>query len=168
MPPAKGRTDGAVLSAKDPVTLGRARAMRQDMTPAEQILWNCLRNKALGGFKFSRQVPIGKFIADFVCRSERLVIEVDGATHSEAHELKHDWQRSQWLRSRGYEIHRVWNQDVYENLAGVLDTVLLKLNTSPHPRLRRSLSPEGERGRSATSPFSPLGEKVAQAQRRAG
>ena len=60
----------------------RARGLRQDQTEAERKLWRRLRNRTLGGFKFVRQEPIVPYFADFVCRDEKLIVEVDGATHS--------------------------------------------------------------------------------------
>jgi very-short-patch-repair endonuclease len=108
--------------------LKHARSMRRTPTASENKLWLALRNRRLNGLKFSRQVPIGSFIADFVCRERMLIIEVDGATHGDAHEVKRDETRSEFLKSQGYRIHRVWSRDVYENLDGVRESILLLLN----------------------------------------
>ena len=107
--------------------LGFARSMRRDPTASEQRLWLALRNRQLNGHKFSRQVPIGPLIADFVCRDRMLIIEVDGATHRDQNEITRDEARSEFLKSHGYRIHRVWSSDVYENLGGVLESILLLL-----------------------------------------
>ena len=121
--------------------------MRHEPTRAEQILWNKLRNRTLSGFKFSRQVPIGRYIVDFVCRELKLIIEVDGATHSSPDELSHDDLRAAWLEGQGYSIQRIWNQDVYENLDGVLNSILMLLAAAPHPaRSRERPSPQRGEG----------------------
>lgn len=74
-----------------------ARELRRRQTPAEQLLWQLLRNRQLGGFKFRRQHPIGTFIADFFCDDARLIIEVDGAVHQEATQQQLDHQREEIL-----------------------------------------------------------------------
>jgi len=125
-------------------TLKLARQMRHEPVRAEKLLWDKLRNRTLSGYKFSRQVPIGIFIADFVCREHRLVIEVDGATHSEEHKVKRDERRELFITSQGYKIHRVWNQDIYDNMSGVLETILLILEQTPHPPCRAPSPQRGE------------------------
>lgn len=75
-----------------------------------------------------RQLPIGPYFADFACREAKLIIEVDGATHGEAHELAHDTERAEYLILDGWRVIRCWNQDVFENLDGVCETILLALN----------------------------------------
>jgi very-short-patch-repair endonuclease len=125
------------MTAKNPVTLSRARNLRISQTDAEKKLWGYLRNRTLQGFKFSRQVPIGIYIADFVCRERKLVIELDGATHGDAHEIRHDERRTAFLNAQGYRVHRVWNSEVFQNLSGVLDSILLALGDSPSPGASR-------------------------------
>ena len=105
----------------------RARELRQDQTEAERELWRLLRNRLLCGFKFVRQQPIGPYFADLVCREEKLVVEVDGATHSTDDERRRDGKREQFLRDRGYRVARFHNEDVYRNIEGVLDTILAAL-----------------------------------------
>jgi very-short-patch-repair endonuclease len=105
----------------------RARELRQDQTEAERRLWRRLRNRALGGFKFARQEPIGPHFADFVCREEKLVIEIDGATHSTDDERCGDAAREQVLHDRGYRVARFGNDEVYRNIEGVLETILAAL-----------------------------------------
>jgi very-short-patch-repair endonuclease len=90
---------------------------------AEVVLWTFLRRRALHGYKFRRQHPIGPYIADFACVSARLVIEVDGATHSTPEELAHDAKRTAFLEKAGWRILRVNNIDVFENMDGVWQTV---------------------------------------------
>ena len=103
----------------------RARSLRKGETVAEQKLWAALRNRGLGGLKFVRQLPIGPYFADFACRQMKLVVEVDGATHSEAHELAHDAKREAFMRQQGWLVLQCWNQDVFENILGVCDSILI-------------------------------------------
>ena len=105
----------------------RARALRADQPSAEAKLWSRLRGRRLGGFKFLRQAPIGPYFADFCCRELKLVVEVDGATHSTDAELARDARRNAFLHAQGYRVVRVLNAEVYENLDGVLETILAAL-----------------------------------------
>jgi len=114
-----------------------ARRLRREMTDAELKLWDELRKRQAGGYRFRRQHPIGRFIVDFVCLSHRLVIEVDGATHGSDEEIERDRIRTAWLESEGYRVLRVENTDVYENVDGVIETILHVLSRlaprHPHP-----------------------------------
>ena len=74
-----------------------------------------------------RQEPIGPYFADFCCREEKLVIEIDGATHSTEAELARDSSREAFLVSRGYRVLRFRNAEVYEEMDGVMETVLAAL-----------------------------------------
>jgi very-short-patch-repair endonuclease len=107
-----------------------ARKLRRDSTSAESKLWAELRNRQLGGFKFVRQAPIGKYIADFVCREALLVVEVDGATHSTTAEVTRDESRTSFLKGLGYRIVRIQNDDVYNAMEGVLRTIGEALQSS--------------------------------------
>ena len=109
----------------------RARSLRGTATDAERLVWGALRGRRLAGFKFVRQEPIGPFFVDFVCRERRIVVEVDGATHSTEDEAAYDRRREAWLRANGYGVMRVGNMEVYENLAGVVETILAALADSP-------------------------------------
>ncbi|MFN3609498.1 MAG: endonuclease domain-containing protein [Hyphomonas sp.] len=110
-------------------TFRKARSLRKAMPKSEVILWSRLRRQQLAGYRFRRQVPIGPFIADFACADLELVIEVDGATHSTLSELDHDARRTAFLQQQGWHVWRVWNNEVYENLDGVLEGLLLELQT---------------------------------------
>jgi very-short-patch-repair endonuclease len=105
----------------------RARLLRQNATAAEEKLWARLRARRLCGFKFVRQEPVGPFFADFVCRERKLAAEVDGATHSTAEELARDRRREKFLRAEGYRLIRVTNDEVFNNLDGVCETILAAL-----------------------------------------
>jgi len=102
----------------------RARRPRRDLTDAERKLWGKLRARRLAGLAFRRQAPCGSFIADFLCAEARLVVEVDGATHSRDEEIAYDKRREAWLVANGYRVLRVTNDDVYRNLDGVCEAIL--------------------------------------------
>ncbi|GAB4318332.1 MAG: hypothetical protein Kow0074_07470 [Candidatus Zixiibacteriota bacterium] len=88
------------------------------MTPPERLLWSQLRDRRFQGFKFGRQVPIGRFIADFVCVKEKLAVELDGDSHASAEE--YDSERTRIIRSYGFRVVRFTNSDVVSNMDGVL------------------------------------------------
>jgi len=98
-----------------------ARTMRRQSTDAERTLWACLRYRRLGGLKFRRQVPVGPFIADFLCVEDMLIVEVDGSQHFEN---RRDLRRDEWLRRHGYAVLRIWNVDVLKNLDSTKATIL--------------------------------------------
>ncbi|MDO6964420.1 very-short-patch-repair endonuclease [Rhizobium alvei] len=103
----------------------KARTLRQNETEAEYRLWGELRNRLLNGHKFARQVPLGPYVADFVCREKRLVVELDGSQHAESN---HDTTRTRWLNDHGYSVLRFWNHEVLEERRAVLDTILAALD----------------------------------------
>jgi very-short-patch-repair endonuclease len=102
----------------------RSRGLRAFSTQAELKLWSRLRSRALNGRKFIRRHPIGPFVVDFVCREQRLVIEVDGGQHSLN---EHDRVRDQWLVARGYSVLRFGNHEVLGNIEGVLEAISFAL-----------------------------------------
>ena len=95
------------------------------MTDAERRLWSHLRASQLDGMKFTRQFPIGDFIVDFACRSLRLAIELDGGQHAEN---PADDNRTRIIEAHGYRVIRFWNNDVLQNIDGVLTVILEELN----------------------------------------
>ncbi len=99
-----------------------ARTLRKNMTDAENRMWYYLRNRRLNGYKFVRQYAIGNYIVDFICREKNLIIEVDGGQHMD--DIEYDEQRSMYLNSRGYQVFRVWNNDVLNNIQGVMEGIL--------------------------------------------
>jgi len=105
----------------------RAQSLRSRSTDAEMKMWFAVRDRRLAGFKFVRQEPIGPYIADFVCREAKLIVEVDGGQHNES---ERDQRRDAFLTSEGYSILRFWNSDVLTNMDGVLQTILTSLNSS--------------------------------------
>jgi very-short-patch-repair endonuclease len=106
-----------------PAIQATARQLRQPQTPAEARLWARLRAQHLGP-KFRRQHPIGRFIVDFCCPVQHLIIEIDGDTHEDQQE--YDAQRTAWLHEQGYRVIRFTNEDVRERLEGVLEAILLE------------------------------------------
>lgn len=103
-----------------------ANSLRKNQTDAETKLWCRLRNRGLSGYKFRRQVPVGRYIADFVCMEMRLIVELDGGQHAE--QVTYDQEREAYLRSEGYVVVRYWNNEVLGNLDGVLETLTLTLS----------------------------------------
>ena len=124
-----------------------ARSLRRSMTDAEMQLWQHLRNRRLLGFKFRRQVPLGKFIADFVCLGAKLIIEVDGGQHAERE--SEDRYRTDWLTREGFRVLRFWNDDVLLRTDSVLESIIAALGGNEHAQ-GRSLAPN-------RSPSSPCG-----------
>jgi very-short-patch-repair endonuclease len=118
-------------------TLTRARELRRDATDAEKALWRGLR-EALPHAKFRRQVPYGPYFADFLSFSVRLVVEVDGGQHAER--IEQDDARTRFLEAQGFRVLRVWNNDVLENIDGVLRHIAVNLN-HPHPPKAGALGP---------------------------
>ena len=105
-----------------PIIRQRSKELRQPLTPAEHNLWHVLRNRNLGGYKFRRQHPIGRFIVDFYCAENRLVIEIDGDIHSQ--QLDYDLARTEWLQHQGYTVLRYQNQHVLQNLDEVTQNII--------------------------------------------
>ena len=104
-------------------TVLRARALRRDMSLPEGMLWQALRSRP-DGFKFRRQHPIGKCIVDFYCPASRLVIEVDGESHSMGDRPARDARRDAWLRKQGLNVIRFAASDVMKDLSSVLTLIL--------------------------------------------
>jgi len=114
----------------------KARALRNNMTPAEQIVWPALRRRQVSGLRFRRQYPIGPFILDFVCPSIRLVVEVDGPVHDET--VDYDQARTGQLQHYGYRVLRFRNDDI----AGQLEDVLKRIRAAAAAQ-RRITPPPG-------------------------
>jgi very-short-patch-repair endonuclease len=109
-----------------------ARNLRKQATKAETLLWGKLKMRQVQGFKFRRQQPIGPYIVDFVTFEKKFVIELDGGQH--AIERKKDEERDLWLKKEGYEVLRFCDNEVFENLDGVLEVIKNKLlSPSPNP-----------------------------------
>ena len=115
----------------------RARSLRRNMTEAEKQVWQMLRSQQLNGYKFRRQVPIGRYIADFVCHEARLIVEIEGGQHNRS--SPQEAERSMFLHNQGYRVLRFWNNEVVANLDGVHQTIANELGritpTRPLPHL---------------------------------
>jgi very-short-patch-repair endonuclease len=104
-----------------------ARKLCRGQTDAERTLWARLRSKQLRGAKFRRQQPVGPYIVDFINFDSRLVVEIDGGQHNEE-EMRHkDEDRTMWLRERGYQVLRFWDNEVLKNVDSVLEKMLAAL-----------------------------------------
>ena len=123
--------------------VGIPRRLRRDQTDVERKLWFRLRDRRLDGWKFRRQVPVDRFVVDFLCTDARLIVELDGGQHVER--TMEDLERTRVLERAGYLVLRFWNNDVVENIDGVLETIAATLEpqspSSPHP----TPLPNGER-----------------------
>jgi very-short-patch-repair endonuclease len=112
----------------------QARYLRNNMTETERRVWSRLRNRQVSGYKFRRQVPVGPYFIDFMCVSERLVVEVDGA----GHEAESDDRKTGWLEANGYQVLRIPAVDVDESMDDVIHGIYLALTEPyqfgpPHP-----------------------------------
>ena len=134
--------------AYDPLPTQRSRELRINATPAERKLWSVLSNRQLCGVRFNRQVVIRPFICDLVARSAKLVIEIDGGQHGEA--IGYDQARTAFLDAKGYRVLRFWNNEVLENIEGVVRKIERALQFPP---------PVGARG--VDSPQASVGGNVA-------
>ena len=104
----------------------KAKQLRVNSTDAENRLWQCIRNRQLNGWKFRRQMPVDRYIVDFICLKLGLIIEVDGGQHAEA--TPYDTRRTEYLQSKGYQVVRFWNNEVLGNTPGVLERIAMILD----------------------------------------
>jgi very-short-patch-repair endonuclease len=112
------------LRGRDRERTERARSLRRVLTRVESALWARIRGRQLGGLKFVRQEPIGRYHADFVCRERRVIVELDGGQHADSTK---DRDRDAELCALGYRVIRFWNNEVIDNLDGVLQSLLSEL-----------------------------------------
>ena len=120
----------------------RARDLRRNSTDVEKKLWRALREQ-LPDVKWRRQMPVGPYFVDLACFAERLIIELDGGQHTP----ETDAARTRFLESQGYRVLRFWNNDVLENIEGVVSKIESVLKGRPSPsRLRRSSPPAKREG----------------------
>ncbi|MEM1132232.1 MAG: DUF559 domain-containing protein [Pseudomonadota bacterium] len=119
----------------------RAQELRRQATPAERKLWQYLSKRQLHGYKLSRQIPIDPYVCDFVCRSEKLIIELDGYSHETAQ--KANANRTRYLQQQGYRIIRFTNDNVFQNVEGVLVEIQKYLQSLDRPTPSPSRLREG-------------------------
>ena len=126
----EGRVRGKPLDQGSSILRHRARRLRRGQTEAELRLWMRIRSRQLGGAKFRRQHPVGRFITDFCCPEENLVIELDGGQHTV--QMESDLRKTAYLSRRGYRVLRFWDNDVMGNIEAVLLQIVEALS-DPHP-----------------------------------
>ena len=118
-----------------------ARQLRKNMTDTERFVWKRIRYRQLGGYRFRRQVPVGPYIADFVCFEAKVVLELDGGQH--ATQLLSDTERTHWFEGQGFVVVRFWNNEAIENWDTIADYLVGVLQArTPHP----NPPPQGGRG----------------------
>ena len=127
----------------------RLKHLRTNMTDAERKLWRALRARSIGS-KFRRQVPLGRYVADFVCFESKTIVEVDGSQHAE---IARDMARDRYFVDRGYRVLRFWNNDVLTNLEGVLAAIAA---TYPSPGASEADAPPSPNKRAFTPVFDGL------------
>jgi len=111
-----------------------ARTLRVKPTDAERKLWAVLRFKQLGGARFRRQQPIGRYIADFFCPTAKLIIELDGDQHGSDEQTVCDAVRTKWLEAQGYVVLRFANHEVLKDRRRIVEVIVHALESTPHPR----------------------------------
>lgn len=121
---------GGELLMRNPLTQ-IAKSLRRNSTNPERKLWAFLRNRRFEGIKFRRQHPISCYIVDFISLEKKLIIEIDGGHHSK--QIEKDTEREKCLNLHGYRVIRFWNNDVMDNIQGVLEIIRIHTNPSPPP-----------------------------------
>ncbi|MDI1227259.1 MAG: endonuclease domain-containing protein [bacterium] len=121
----EGRGEGESWACIRRKGTAKARSLRHDQTDCEKIIWNLLKDRRFENYKFRRQHPVGNYVADFACPALKLIIEIDGGQHCENAQ---DKVRTEYLRAKGYEVLRFWNNDVMTNIDGVRHTLTLTLS----------------------------------------
>jgi very-short-patch-repair endonuclease len=104
-----------------------ARQLRKNQTEMESRLWQYLRDRCLGGYKFRRQHPVKEFILDFYCPEKKLAVELDGGQHDSPDLMAYDHNRTEILEQEGIKVLRYWDNEASQNLDGVLDDILVEL-----------------------------------------
>ncbi len=115
----------------DELLKDQRRLLRSNQTNAEKKLWDALRNRQLNGLKFFRQYSVGKFILDFYAPQRKLVIEVDGGQHAQEAQTIYDNERTVFLKEREMTVVRFWNNEVENNLPGVIEKILSIIVVTP-------------------------------------
>ncbi|MBB6302527.1 endonuclease domain-containing protein [Rhizobium leucaenae] len=118
--------DNDDISKRRPGKTRQARRLRQIETEEEYRLWSDLRDRRLNGYKFARQIPLGSYVVDFLCREKLLIVEIDGFQHASS---PSDIIRTRWLKARGYSVLRFWNHAITRERRAVLETILAALES---------------------------------------
>ena len=138
---AAGRGAAPAAGSKH-VTTAQARHLRRTMTEGERKLWQLLRRKQLAGFRFRRQAPIGPYIADFFCPQAKLIVELDGAPHTDEERISRDTDRTAWLETHGCRVIRIWNADLFARPNEITEAIHHAL-THPPSGPSGHLAPQG-------------------------
>ncbi len=145
----------------------RAKHLRNNLTKPEDVLWYHLRDRRFIDLKFRRQVPIKKYIADFICFEKKIIIELDGSQHFEEKAVQYDKKRDDFFKSQGFRILRFYNSEIFNNLEGVLEVIFLSTQDDNYiqpiesrERVTQTLNPLTPN----PSPTEGRGEKVANPQ----
>lgn len=149
----QGQTNRKIIDGKLP------RRLRNQPTDAEHRLWQHLRSRQLEGCRFRRQHPFGDYILDFACLDRKVIIELDGGQHADS--TTYDARRTDFLEGAGFLVLRFWNNEVFDNIEGVVEVIIATLaarTTTPSPP--NPSGPAQCAGRSAD-----LSDSVAQAGR---
>jgi very-short-patch-repair endonuclease len=155
-------------------TIKRARKLRREMSLAEVLLWQELRQRP-AGMKFRKQHPAGPYVADFFCHDARLVVEVDGEAHDRGDRPQRDAARDAWFAERRFEVLRIPAQEVLANLEGVVQAIVARATTQNPPlqgevargARRRGVSVRGNPPaltplhHPAAGPPPPMGEELS-------
>ncbi|MBI1800760.1 MAG: endonuclease domain-containing protein [Chloroflexi bacterium] len=120
-----------------------ARGLRRKPTTAEENLWAALRGRQVAGMKFRRQHPLGSFVLDLFCVEAQLAVEIDGGVHADPRQAARDAARSEWLAERGIRVLRFRNEEVEQDLAGVLRKIAGPHPPAPSPNRKLRGSGEG-------------------------
>jgi len=112
----QGQTNRKIIKGK------LQRTLRNRPTEAEHRLWQYLRGRQVAGCKFRRQHPFGDYILDFACLERKIAVELDGSQHAD--DVHYDTERSCFLESAGFKVLRFWNNDVFDNIEGVIEVIL--------------------------------------------
>jgi type I restriction enzyme R subunit len=129
-----------VQSKPSPYIVRLSREFRKKQTETESLLWSRLQNRQLGGVKFRRQHPIGRYIADFCCYEHKLVVEVDGGVHMEQNQRLYDRLRQEDIEAEGFKVLRVTTQEVVTDIEAVLRKISNAVGSSPPAPLPRERS----------------------------
>ncbi|MEJ2697762.1 MAG: endonuclease domain-containing protein [Candidatus Sulfobium sp.] len=111
----------------DPQLKQRRRELRRDQTDAEKIFWTQVRNKNFNGMRFFRQYSLGPYILDFYYPAVKLAGELDGGQHNQSENKEYDEFRSEYLRAKGIEVIRFWDNEVLLDMQGVLNKLFLEV-----------------------------------------
>ena len=112
-----------------------SRQLRKNLTDAERLLWLKIKRRQIKNYQFTRQKPIGNYIADFYCKKARLVIEVDGGQHYENNNIKKDQKKDESFKKLGLRIIRFTNLDILKNIDNVVDKIYREIDSKTPPNL---------------------------------